>query len=121
MTSTIEAIFEAAQFTFVGRAVKQPEAKYFDTGKTVCKVRMAVNNGKDAEPHWFTVEAWDQQAQKLADDCEKGTMLKVTGRVVTNRWQTKAGEDRTDLIIKAQQISILEASRSAPQKEALPF
>lgn len=104
---TAQSVLESAAYTFIGRAARAAEVKYLDSGKSVAKVRIAINNGRDAEPYWFTVEAWDALAQRLADGCDKGSMIKVTGRVVENNWQTKTGEPRTDVIIKAQDIDVL--------------
>jgi len=122
--STISAILESAQFTFVGRAARAAEAKYLQDGKVVAKVRIAINPGKDLEPHWFTVEAWDHLAEQLVDGCDKGSLVEVLGRVTTNNWTTKTGEQRTDLIIKASAISLLAnsgAKRQAATKEEMPF
>jgi single-strand DNA-binding protein len=121
---TIASILEATAHTFIGRAARAPEMRYLESGKSVAKVRVAVNNGKDQDPHWFTIEAWDHLAERLADDCDKGTSIKVIGRVVENRWQTKAGEDRLDLIIKAQDVEVLrdrQQQRSKPASDDLPF
>lgn len=124
---TLRAVLESMQHTIMGRCARPAEVRYMDSGKSVAKVRIAVNNGRDEEPHWFTVEAWDQLAQQLADDCDKGTMLKVTGRVVENHWQTKTGEQRVDMIIKAQSLEAMNDRQPALQMakreyaEAMPF
>lgn len=123
--STLNAVLESAQLTFVGRAARAPEPRFLNGGKVVTKVRMAVSNGRDAESHWFTVEAWDALAQNLADNCDKGTELKVSGRIAVNTWQTKTGEERTDLVIKAQEIEFLaarpKAQPSSVAADAMPF
>lgn len=122
-SQTTQSVLESAAYTFVGRAARAAEVKYLDSGKSVAKVRIAINNGRDTEPYWFTVEAWDSLAQRLGDDCDKGSMIKVTGRVVENHWQTKAGEPRIDVIIKAQDIDVLGDRPSAKPEyaSALPF
>lgn len=120
---TTKSVLESAAYTFVGRAAKAADVKYLDSGKSVAKVRIAVNNGRDTEPHWFTVEAWDNLAQRLADSCDKGSTVKVTGRVHENHWQTKAGEPRIDVIIKAQEIDVLgdRPSGKPEYASAMPF
>ncbi|MFZ9551037.1 MAG: single-stranded DNA-binding protein [Hylemonella sp.] len=124
-TEALTAILQSAQFTVVGRAARAPEPRFLNGGKTVAKVRLAVSNGRDAESHWFTVEAWDALAQDLADRCDKGSELKVTGRILVEHYQTKAGEDRSDLVIKAQEIEVLpsrpKAFAAAVNPDALPF
>lgn len=121
--STIGQILASIQHTIVGRAGADPSVKYMDSGKAVAKVRIAVNNGRDVESTWFTVEAWDNLAQQLADQCAKGSMVRVSGRIVENHWQTKTGEDRLDLIIKAQEVAVLQASNRQPvaASSGMPF
>lgn len=123
--STIGAILESAEFSIAGRAARDAEVRYLNGGKAVAKVRIAVNTGKDSEPHWFTVEAWEQLAQDLADSCSKGSLVVATGRISTNRWQTKDGDERTDLIIKARDIKVVSSNASARQPQAqahdMPF
>jgi single-stranded DNA-binding protein len=36
------------------------------------------------------------------DQAKKGDRIGVTGRVKTNKWTNKAGEERTDLIVTAE-------------------
>lgn len=116
----INAIVESAEFTIAGRAARDPEVRYLNGGKAVAKARIAVNTSKDAEPHWFTVEAWEQLAQDLADTCQKGSMVIATGRVTTDRWQTKNGEERTDLVIKAREIKVVNPNSAARQPQTAP-
>lgn len=125
-TSTISAILESAEFTIAGRAGHDPEVRYLDGGKAVAKVRIAVNTGKDSEPHWFTVEAWEGLAERLADSCTKGSLLVATGRVATKKWNTKNGEERTDLLVKAREINVVnsqarQSTAVQPINEEMPF
>lgn len=122
----LNAILESAEFTISGRAGRDPDVRYLDGGRAVAKVRIAVNTGKDSEPHWFTVEAWEQLAEKLADSCSKGAMVVATGRIISNKWQTKAGEERTDLIVKARELKIIQPTGSNQRQsqsnvDAMPF
>jgi len=71
--STTQAILESAEQTIVGRSSKPAEIKYLDGGSSVATVRIAVNNGRDKDAHWFDVEAWGDQAEQLANQIsEKG-------------------------------------------------
>lgn len=124
--STIAAILESAEFTISGRAARDASIRYLNGGKAVAKTRIAVNTGKDSEPHWFTVEAWEQLATDLADECTKGSLVTVTGRVSTDSWSTKTGEERTDLVIKAREIKVVNTNAQARQPQQasadeLPF
>lgn len=119
--SLINAIVESAEFTISGRAAKDPDMRYLNGGKAVAKVRIAVNTGKDSEPHWFTVEAWEGLAQQLVDGCSKGCLVTATGRITTNNWSTRNGEERTDVVIKARELNVLPASgASTRQPQSAP-
>lgn len=122
---TSRMILESAEHVFVGRAGSTPSIKYLDSGKTVASFRLAVSNGRDADAHWFTVEAWDELAQQVADDLDKGGFVRITGRVVEKAYKTRAGEDRTDVLIKPNSIEVLNAAKkpqpAAAPAEELPF
>lgn len=103
----IATVLRASCHQFIGRLGSDPEIKFFDNGNCVAKGRLAINKPgakKDdgQAPDWFTVEIWGEQGQAFADKCRKGDRINVMGRVKTNRWQTNAGEQRTDLIVMAE-------------------
>jgi single-strand DNA-binding protein len=120
-TSTISAILESAEFTITGRAAADPDLRYLDGGKAVAKVRIAVNNGKDSDPHWFTVEAWEDLAEELANSVSKAGLVTATGRITTKKWATKAGEERVDTVIKAREIRAINAQPKVETTAAMPF
>jgi single-strand DNA-binding protein len=103
----IATVLRASCHQFIGRLGADVEIKYFDNGNAVAKGRIAINkpgaNRDDGQaPDWFTVEVWGQEAQTFMDQAKKGDRIGVTGRVKTNKWTTKTGEERTDLIVTAE-------------------
>lgn len=103
----IATVLRASCHQFIGRLGADVEIKYFDNGNAVAKGRMAINKpgakrDDGQAPDWFTVEVWGQEAQTFMDQAKKGDRIGVTGRVKTNKWTTKTGEDRTDLIVTAE-------------------
>jgi len=41
----------------IGRAGRDPEIKYFESGKVLCTLTLAVNRrSKDDEPDWFNLK-----------------------------------------------------------------
>ena len=99
-------VFRSAQFTFIGRTGRDSDLRTFDNGGSKAKNRIAVNQGKDVESIWFSVEAWDEAAMVLAD-VTKGQMIRVTGRVTTETYQKRNGEEATDNVIKASYVEVL--------------
>ena len=65
--------------TLVGRAGRDPEVRYFESGSMVANLTMAVNRrSRDDEPDWFNLEIWGKQAQVAADYVKKGSCLLYT-------------------------------------------
>ena len=53
--------------TLVGRAGRDPEVRYFESGSVVANLTIAVNRrSRDDEPDWFNLEIWGKQAQVAA-------------------------------------------------------
>jgi single stranded DNA-binding protein len=103
----IATVLRASCHQFIGRLGADVEIKYFDNGNAVAKGRIAINKpgakrDDGQSPDWFTVEVWGQDAQAFMDQVKKGDRICVTGRVKTNKWTSKAGEERVDLIITSE-------------------
>ena len=74
--------------TLVGRAGRDPEVRYFESGSMVANLTMAVNRrSRDDEPDWFNLEIWGKQAQVAADYVKKGSQ---SGRG-DNEWNGSFG------------------------------
>jgi single stranded DNA-binding protein len=106
-TEIMATVLRASCHQFIGRLGADVEIKYFDNGNAVAKGRIAINKpgakrDDGQAPDWFTVEIWGQDAQAFADQAMKGDRIAVTGRVKTNKWTSKTGEERTDLIVTAE-------------------
>ena len=73
--------------TLVGRAGRDPEVRYFESGTVVANLTMAVNRrSRDDEPDWFNLEIWGKQAQVAADYVKKGSLLGIIGSFKLDRW-----------------------------------
>ena len=106
-TEIMATVLRASCHQFIGRLGADVEIKYFDNGNAVAKGRIAINKpgakrDDGQAPDWFTIEVWGQDAQTFADQAQKGDRILVSGRVKTNKWTSKTGEDRTDLIVTAE-------------------
>ncbi len=106
-TEIMATVLRASCHQFIGRLGADVEVKYLDNGNAVAKGRIAINkpgakrdDGQASD--WFTVEVWGEEAQKFADQARKGDRIAVSGRVKTNKWTSKTGEERTDLIVTAE-------------------
>ncbi len=107
----------------VGRAGRDPETKYFDSGKQVCNFTLAVNrrtSNKDEPPDWFDLEMWDKTADVAGKYVKKGSLIGITGSLVFDRWQDKStGEERTKPVIRVDQLELL-GSKQDNQSSSAP-
>ena len=78
----------------IGRVGREPEIKYFESGKSRTTFSMAVNRrqGKEDITDWFNIEMWDKQAETAAEWIKKGALISVEGRIRVNQWQGQDGE-----------------------------
>jgi len=99
----------------VGRAGKDPEVRYFESGSMVANLTLAVNRrSRDDEPDWFPLEIWGKQAQVAADYVRKGSLLGITGSFKLDRWIDKStGEERTKPVINLDRLELLGSKRDA--------
>ena len=66
----------------VGRAGRDPEIRYFESGKVVTTFSMAVNRPmKDAQTDWFDIEIWGKQAEIAGEYVKKGSLIGIEGRI----------------------------------------
>jgi single-strand DNA-binding protein len=124
--------------TLIGRAGRDPEVRYFETGKVVANFTLAVNRWGDEGPDWFNLEIWGKQAQVAADYVRKGSLIGIIGSIRMEKWTDKAtGQERSKPVVNVSRLELLskrdaEAGGAAfggsggygggePSKEEVPF
>jgi len=87
-----------------GRVGRDPEVRHNDK-VTVAKFTMAVDDGFGDKKHteWVSCVCFNKTAEIAEKYVHKGDPLNVTGRLHTNKWQDKEGNDkyRTEVIINS--------------------
>ena len=104
--------------TIVGRAGRDPELRYFESGNVVCHVSMAVNRRRkgDDKPDWFELEMWGRTAEIAGDYVRKGKLFGVTGSLKFDRWKDRnTGEDRQKPVIRVDRLELLSSRREDQQ------
>ena len=101
--------------TLVGRAGRDPEVRYFESGSVVANLTMAVNRrSRNDEPDWFNLEIWGKQAQDAAAYVKKGSLLGITGSFKIDTWMDRnTGEARSKPVIRVDRIELLGSKRDA--------
>lgn len=114
------------QITLIGRAGRDPEVRYFESGTVVANLTLAVNAfKKDDPPEWFNLEIWGKTAQVAADYVRKGGQIAITGRVKTERWTDRTtGQERSKPVVVVDRLELLGSKRDQaadPIDDEVPF
>jgi single-strand DNA-binding protein len=95
----------------VGRAGRDPEVKYFDSGKVVCKFTLAVNrlsSNRDEPPDWFDLEVWGKTAEIASNYVRKGSLVGISGSLKFDRWSDRnTGDERQKPVISVDRLDLL--------------
>ena len=104
---------EINSVNLVGRAGREPDVRYFESGSTVANFTLAVNRrSRDEEPDWFNLEIWGKQAQIAADYVRKGSLIGITGSLKIDSWKDKnTGEDRHKPVIRVDRLNLLGSKK----------
>ena len=101
--------------TLVGRAGRDPEVRYFESGTVVANLTMAVNRrNREDEPDWFNLEIWGKQAQVAADYVKKGSLIGISGSFKLDSWKDRnTGEDRNKPVVRVDRLELLGSKRDS--------
>jgi len=101
-----------------GNLTRDPETRVLRSGTSVAKLRLAVNEvHKDAQGKkventvYVDLEAWGATAENCGRSLKKGSPVIVEGRLQLDQWETKEGQKRTRLLVRAHRVDLLSASR----------
>jgi len=99
--------------SFTGRAGRDPEVRYLESGSVVANLTIAVDNWKrDADPLWLNLQIWGKQAQVAADYVRKGGMIAVSGQLESESWTDKStGEKRSKMFLNVRELTLLSSKR----------
>jgi single-strand DNA-binding protein len=104
--------------TLVGRAGRDPEVKYFESGSVVCNLTLAVNRPtrNSNEPDWFNLEIWGKTAEVAGNYVRKGSLIGVQGSLKFEHWQDRStGANRSKPVIRVDRLDLLGSKQDADQ------
>jgi single-strand DNA-binding protein len=81
--------------TLVGQLTADPELRQLPDGRSVCDLRLAVNDQKDQPPLYVDVATFGKAADACARYLSKGRQVAVTGRLTYREWEAKDGSKRS--------------------------
>jgi len=98
----------------IGRLGKDPETKYTTTGKKVTHFSLAISQrwksaGEMKEnTEWVNIEAWGRLGEVCQEYLKKGSLVYVEGRLKTDRYEDKEGDNRYYTKVVALTLQFLD-------------
>jgi single-strand DNA-binding protein len=108
--------------SFTGRAGRDPEMKFFETGSAVAQLTIAVDGFKrDSEPLWLNLKIWGKLAQVAGDYVRKGSQIAVSGQLENKSWTDKAtGEKRSKMVLNVRELTLLGSKKDSDDQGGWP-
>lgn len=107
----------------IGNLASEPELRHTPTGRAVCDFRLAVSRPGGEQADFFTVIAWERQAEVCNEYLGKGRRVGVDGRLHHSTWEVE-GERRSKVEVVAHRVQLLDGPRKndafAPAVEGEP-
>ena len=93
----------------VGRLTRDPELKFLQSGKAVCKFTLAVDKPfGDKEADFIPIVVWGKIGEACGNNLNKGRLVAVSGRIQTRSYEAKDGSKRNVTEIIASQVKFLD-------------
>ncbi len=96
--------------TVVGNLTRDPELRYTQSGTGLANMGLAVSRRYQVNGEWqeqtsfFNVVAWGDLGENAAASLTKGSRVIVTGRLEQRSYETKEGEKRNVVEIRADEL-----------------
>lgn len=99
---------------FIGRLGRDPESRFTQSGKTVVNFSIACSEKRGGEEYteWVNIVAWDKLGEICAQYLQKGSLVYISGRMQTRKWQDQSGTDRYTTEIVAREMKMLDGRKS---------
>lgn len=100
------------QINIQGRLTRDPDLRYTANQKPVANFAVAVERDRDREQADFIdVVAWNGTAEFVSKYFRKGSMILISGRLQTRKYEAKDGTNRIAYEIVADSVYFGEAKR----------
>jgi single-strand DNA-binding protein len=109
----------------VGNLGRDAELRFTGGGAAVAKFSVATTEsfkGRDGErkeeTEWHRISYWGKNAETLSQYLLKGKQVYIEGRLRTEKWKDKEGNDRTTVEVKADRLVLLGSAGGGARREA---
>lgn len=111
-----------------GNVVDDPELRFTPSGKAVVNFRVAANQRKktenngwvDGDSCFLTVNAWEDKAEAIAEQVQRGSKVVVTGTLKQRDYEDREGNKRSAYEVQAYDVALVvqrpKADREKPSQ-----
>lgn len=95
--------------TVTGNVGRKPELRTSGSGKLMASFSVASTvkrEGREGQTTWVDVLCFDEQAQRVADELDKGDRVCVTGRFALETYEKKNGDAGVSLRMVADEVGL---------------
>lgn len=104
-----------------GRLTADPELKYSQSGKAICRFTLAVNRPRNREKTDFPIIAcFDKTAEAVANYQSKGSLIEVCGVLTTDKYEGKDGKTVYKTEVLADEVNFLGGRKDKPTRNQAP-
>ena len=103
--------------TIMGRLTRDPELRRTGSGIAVASFTVAVDrdfsgrDGGEKQTDFIDCVAWRQTGEFVSKYFRKGSMIVVSGRLQSRKWQDRDGNNRTNWEVNADNVYFGESRR----------
>jgi single-strand DNA-binding protein len=97
--------------SFSGYVGRDPELRYFESGKTVANFSIAVDN-RQGETLWIAVKVWGKGAEVIGNYVKKGSQIIVNGELQQESWE-KDGEKKTKIALNCTEFKLIGSKKDS--------
>jgi single-strand DNA-binding protein len=98
----------------IGNLGSDPEVRYLESGSAVAKFSIATTesytnkNGERVDnTEWHRIELWEGLAKVAEKYLKKGNQVYIEGRIRTDNWTDKEGQQKSGVTIRANSMTLL--------------
>lgn len=99
--------------TITGNLTKDPELRFTSSGVAVADFSVAMtprsfdrntNEWRDGDPQFYRCSLWRDAAENAAETLRKGMRVIATGRVSLRSYETRDGQQRSELSLQVDEV-----------------
>lgn len=101
--------------TLIGNLAADPEVRILETGATLCKMRVALNDGwydrekqewRDKDTIYMRVVMWRELAANVGASVRRGDRVVVIGKILQRTYEVAEGDKRTITEVEAHNVAL---------------